>query len=94
MNCYPLRNTESTGKIKKPMQTLNNEEFVRERYDFYLTDELNHCYRLHAKQPHRMNDYLAYDIHCPKCGGMLTPAGAPIDYNELGLYTCKNCGKR
>gem|GEM_PF-2839694 len=75
MTCYPLTKTERTGKIMKPLQTMNSEEFIRDRYDLYLTDELiynddgkfKRRYRLHSKQAHRMEDYLAYDILCPKC---------------------------
>lgn len=101
MTCYPLTKTESTGKIMMPLQTMNSEEFIRDRYDLYLTDELiyndngklKRRYRLHSKEPHRMEDYLAYDILCPKCRKVLKPIGRPIDYNDLGLYACPFCDK-
>ena len=101
MTCYPLTKTESTGKIMMPLQTMNSEEFIRDRYDLYLTDELiynddgklKRHYRLHSKEPHRMEDYLAYDILCPKCRKVLKPIGRPIGYNDLGLYACPFCDK-
>ena len=101
MTCYPLTKTERTSKTMKPLQTMNSEAFIRDRYDLYLTDELlyndggklKRHYRLHAIEPHRMEDYLAYDILCPKCSRVLKPVGRPIDHNGLGLYTCPFCNK-
>ena len=101
MTCYPLSKTERTGNTMMPLQTMNSEEFIRDRYDLYLTDELiynndgrlNRRYRLPSKELHRMEDYLAYDILCPKCSRVLKPVGRPIDYNDLGLYACPFCDK-
>lgn len=99
MACYPLSKAERTGKVMMPLQTMNSEAFIRERYDLYLMDELiynndgklNHRYRLHSKQAHSMEDYLAYDILCPKCNRVLKAIGRPINYNNLGLYACSFC---
>lgn len=101
MTCYPLLKTKRTGNTMMPLKTLNSEKYVRERYDLYLKDELinnnngklKHCYRLHSKELHRMEDYLAYDILCPKCNRVLKAIGRPIDYNNLGLYACQFCDK-
>lgn len=101
MTCYPLTKTERTSTTMMPLQTMNREEFIRDRYDLYLTDELiynndgklNHRYRLHSKHYHSMEDYLAYDILCPKCSRVLKPVGRPLDHNELGLYACSFCDK-
>ena len=102
MACYPLSKTERTGKTMMPLHTFSIEEFIRDRYDLYLTDELiyneagklKHYYRLHSKNPHCMEDYLEYDIMCPKCSKLLKSIGRPVDYNQLGLYKCPICDKR
>ena len=94
MTCYPLINLNGNGKLKMPTRTMNNEEHVHRFHDLYLTAELGRKYRLHATHAHTMDDYLSYDIMCPSCAQLLTPAGAPIDHYNLGLYACNHCGKR
>lgn len=101
MSCHPLRKTNRTSKTMIPLKTMNSEEFIRDRYDLYLTDELiynaegklKHHYRLHSKHYHSMEDYLAYDFLCPKCSRVLKSVGGPIDHNDLGLYACSFCDK-
>ena len=90
---YPLRNAVKNGTRKSPMYSGNTEEFVSEIYDFWLTDEGNNRYRLHSKHEMRWNDSLAYDVVCPKCGQTLSVCGTPLNYNDLFLYECRNCGK-
>ena len=102
MNCYPLKNVKSSSTLKRSTHTFNTEEFIRRYNDLYITDELIYNnegklirrYRLHAVKPHSMEDYLAYDIMCPKCSQLLKVVGRPIDYNDLGLYRCPVCDKK
>ena len=50
-------------------------------------------YRLHAKQPHGIEDALAYDVKCPCCGRTLKQIGRMLDCYDLGLYRCQVCDK-
>lgn len=93
---YPLRKENETGTLLRPSYALNTEEHVARFNDLYLTTEirktengLQKCYRLHAREPHRMRDYLAYDIQCPDCQQLMKPVDGPVDYHTLGLYACK-----
>ena len=90
---YPLRNAIKNGTRKIPMHSGNTEEYVSGVYDFWLTDEGSNRYRLHSKHEMRWNDSLAYDVVCPKCGQTLSVCGTPLNYNDLFLYECRNCGK-
>ena len=92
MAVYPIKNEGENGNTKFPMHTGNTEEFIRQRYDFYLKDELGHRYRLHAKNAHFTDDFLPYVVLCPRCSREMKCVGGPITLHELGLYECK-CSK-
>ena len=91
MICYPLVRAKGNTKLLFPRCTMNNEAYVQNHYDLYLTAEGYRKFRLHAKQPHCIDDYLSYDIKCPHCGELLVPIGAPLNYYDLGLYFCRAC---
>ena len=50
-------------------------------------------YRLHARDPHSIEDALAYDIKCPECSGLntLKQIGRFLNWNKLGVYKCPYC---
>ena len=50
-------------------------------------------YRLHSKKPLNIEEALALDIKCPKCGGRLKQIGRCLNSHELGLYRCPSCDK-
>ena len=91
MATYKLIN-KGNDMVKFPVSTSCNEQYARENYDFYLTEELGHCYRLHAKDAHFTDDFLPYEIHCPRCYREMKGVGGPRSLHELGLYEC-NCTK-
>lgn len=93
MTVYPLRSVTADGKVKTPTHTLNNEEYISQHYDFWLTDEFDDHYRLHSRIRHSWDDAMSYDLKCPKCGNILTACGAPRNHNDLCLYVCKQCAK-
>ena len=93
MAVYPIKSTGKAGNIKQPMHTGNTEEFISQRYDFYLTDEHGSRFRLHAKEAHFMDDFLPYNVRCPHCGSEMKCVGGPITLHELGLYECR-CSKQ
>ena len=93
-NVYPLHSNSNNSAVKIPTHTWNTEEFVREHNNLYIREEQKHHYRLCARNPHRMDDFLPYDIQCPHCGDTMKIIGGPKSYNELGLYVCKRCKKR
>lgn len=102
MQNYPLIKMNQEGTLFHPQHSSCSDEYCERMCNLYLSDQVDmddkgkphKHYRLHAKQPHRMEDYLAYDIMCPKCSKLLKPIGRPINYNELGLYTCPYCDKK
>lgn len=89
MAVYPIRSTGKSGNTKYPMLTWNTEEFIRKGFDFYLTDETGHRYRLHAKEAHFTDDFLTYDVLCPRCYSAMRCIGGPKTLHELGLYECR-----
>lgn len=79
--------------IMRPASTDYSEEYAKTVCDFYLTDEMQHTYRLHSVEPKRLADFLPLTIKCPKCTGNLTPIDAPINSTDLLLYECRRCKK-
>ena len=87
-----------------PMTVYKTEEYAQRMCNLYLSDEihrddegkLHKYYRLHAKEPHSIEDALAYDILCPECAnrGKLKQIGRVLNYNDLGLYRCPFCDKK
>lgn len=94
MATYPLRSFKGNTKLLHPMNVLCSEEYLQSHYDLYLTAEPDRKFRLHSVHPLSMDEYLSYDIRCPHCGELLAPVGGPLNYFDLGLYACRNCGKR
>lgn len=88
---YPLIPQGKSGTVLCPQHNLYSQDYIESRYDLYLSDEYPHRYRLHSKNPLRMDDYLAYDIMCPKCRNTLKAIGAPLNFHDLGLYECPVC---
>ena len=94
MTCYPLESFKTNTKLLFPKNTLSTEEYIQNHYDLYLTAETGQKFRLHSVHPLGMDEYLSYDIRCPHRGELLAPVGGPLNYFDLGLYACRNCGKR
>ena len=95
MSVYPITNVGKNGNTKHPGHTWNTEEWVARHHKLYLTDEYTESglrYRLHAKDAHRMEDFLPYVVLCPKCYREMKCVGGPRSLHELGLYECK-CSK-
>ena len=97
---FPLFRNKQSG-FMEPVKSYYSDEYAQEHCDLYLSDELHEegkkhnlikYYRLHAKAPHSEDMALAYEIKCPKCGGILKQVGRTLDYNTLGLYKCTKCG--
>ena len=99
---YSLTKQNTEGTLLHPVQTYYSKEYADEMCRLYLTDETavdakggrTKNYRLHAKNPHSIEMALAYDIHCPCCGGHMKQVGRSLDAHTLGLYTCKTCNRR
>jgi len=90
---YPLIKNSKNGTVLYPQHNYYSQEYIESNYDLYLTNEFQQRYRLHSKHPLRMDDYLAYDILCPKCSHTLKTIGAPLNLHDLGLYECPMCKK-
>ena len=46
------------------------------------------CHEMILTEDFTQNAYV-----CPKCGQTLSVCGTPLNYNDLFLYECRNCGK-
>jgi len=98
---YPLTKRNKEGTLLHANNSFYSDEYAQTICNLYLSDELykgteNHIkkyYRLHAKEPHSIENALAYDITCPKCGKHLKQVGRVLDCNNLGLYECPTCNK-
>ena len=101
MSAYIL-NTYKNGNTLYPTETLNTIESIKSEHTWTLSrhfetsdnGETYACYRLHSSKPRTFADFMAYDIICPKCGQRMNPIAGPLDYHDLGLYTCKHCNKK
>jgi len=91
MGIYKL-GSKGNSMVKFPMNHLCSDQYAREHFDLYLSEELGHRYRLHAKAAHFTDDFLPYEILCPRCKREMKCVGGPKTLHELGLYECK-CSK-
>ena len=104
MKNYPLIAKNKEGTLLHPQHTYYSDEYAESMCDLFLRDcvvkdeqgKLHKYYRLHAKEPHSIEDALAYDILCPECAnrGKLKQIGRVLNYNDLGLYRCPFCDKK
>jgi len=98
---YPLTKMNKEGTLLHSNDSFYSDEYAQKMCSLYLSDELykdkeNHIkryYRLHAREPHSIEDALVYDITCPKCGKHLKQVGKMLSYYDLGLYECPACNK-
>ena len=100
---YPII-ANKKNNILRTHHSSYSEEYAQRMCNLYLSDEihrddegkLHKYYRLHAKEPHSIEDALAYDILCPECAnrGKLKQIGRVLNYNDLGLYRCPFCDKK
>ncbi len=88
---HPLVDTNMAGTDKTPMFGNTDYGCVNDHHDLYLEEFIPNRYRLHARQPHSMTDYLRYTIHCPYCGAVMDSIAPHLDRHTLAVYTCKNC---
>ena len=101
---YPLFANKKLKTILHPTHSSYSDEYAQRMCSLYLSDEihkdedghLHKYFRLHAMQPHSIEDALAYDIQCPDCGrtNNLKQIGRVLNYHDLGLYRCPICDKK
>lgn len=97
---YPIHENKK-AHILHTHTSSYSDEYARRMCDLYLSDEihkdeegvLHKYFRLHAKEPHTIEDALVYDILCPDCGNRTTlkQIGRVLNHNDLGLYRCPCC---
>lgn len=100
MAVYPLHVEGLDGSLLYPQSSSYSEDLARKICSWYLTDQFyrdaggkpRKGYRLHSNQPRSFNEYMGYDILCPKCHGRLRPIGSALSDQDLPLYNCKKCG--
>lgn len=99
---YPIhRMCKNNSTLLGATSSFYSDEYADRMCTLHLRDELHddghgnliRYYRLRAKEPHNIEMALQYDIHCPKCSGMLKQVGRCLNSHELGLYVCPICAK-
>ena len=93
MAVYYIISKGRDGNRKVLAPTLNTEEFVRDHNDFYMTSTLDGRYRLHARNATTADEFLPFDVRCPRCTKEMKCIGGPRSLYELGLYECRSCRK-
>ena len=98
---YHLHRFNKGSNILHPSNVFCTEEYAEGKFSLYLTEvfhrdeegTVHKYYRLHARDPHSIEDALAYDIKCPECGDQntLKQIGRVLNWNKLGLYKCPCC---
>ncbi len=81
MQNYPLIKMNQEGTLFLPQHSFCSDEYAQRMCDLYLSSQIDlddegkthKHYRLHAKNSHSMENYLAYDIMCPNCSKLLKP---------------------
>ena len=91
MRFYPLISVDAAGIHKQPMFMATIDQIVQNKTRFCLAEETRGHYRLHARDPHTLRDYLPYIVHCPKCGKAMRIDDGHIDERILARYTCPSC---
>ena len=99
---YPLTVNKKDGVTLTPHNSYYSDEYASKMCDLYLTakvyrnehGKMQRYYRLNAKHDHTIEQALAYNIKCPKCGAMMKQVGRQNSYTELGLYTCPKCERK
>ncbi|MBP3222793.1 MAG: hypothetical protein J6M18_02570 [Actinomycetaceae bacterium] len=103
MSNYILQKSSYDWRRLTPLHRYLTEEYLDEHCDLYLTSEyirddsgaMRRYYRLHAREPHNIEQALAYDISCPKCrSNTLKQVGRSKNYYTLGLYECPKCDRK
>ena len=89
MSVYYLIHKDGNRKVLG--NTWNTEEFIREHNDFYMTDAPDNRFRLHSSKPTTADEFLPFDIRCPRCAREMKCVGGPRSLYELGLYECRSC---
>ncbi len=68
-----------------------SEMYPRKASDY---SKYHTVYRLHAYEPHTIEDALKYDIYCPQCKThIMKQIGRCRSSHVLGLYKCPVCEK-
>lgn len=101
MAIYPIHKINKEGTLLGASHSSYTDEYADRVCSLYLSDELVPTdggrilrrYRLCAQRPHTIEDYLAYDINCPKCHNRLKLVGRALNSHELGLYACPCCDR-
>ena len=96
---YILRAQKNNWRLLTPRETVNTLEFVESMSDLWLTTDVRRddsgqtykYYRLHARLPHSIEQALAYDIKCPRCGNHMKQVARSLNTHDLGLYMCPVC---
>ncbi|NLA86536.1 MAG: hypothetical protein GX847_04480 [Clostridiales bacterium] len=88
---HPLIGGDTEDIDKVPMFASPQKDSVSATSSLYLEEFVPHRYRLHAKKPTSMKDYLGYKIHCPYCGAVMDAVAPHIDQYKLAVYVCKKC---
>jgi len=102
MAIYPICKHGKEGTFLSCSHSFMSKEAAERTHSLYMEDlvfqdkdgKVRRRYRLNAAKPHTIEDYLAYDITCPACGGRLKLVGRALNSHELGLYACPACDKR
>jgi len=81
--------TEDTDKV--PMFATTQKGSVSATSALYLEEFVPRRYRLYAKKPTSMKDYLGYKIHCPYCGNVMDSIAPHTNQYTLAIYACKKC---
>lgn len=101
MAIYPIHKLNKEGTLLSCSNSFMSKEAAAGTHSLYMEDfvfsdtdgKIKRRYRLNAAMSHSIEDYLAHDINCPKCGKRMKLVGRALNSHELGLYACPFCDK-
>lgn len=91
---YPLIDIDTGGFEKQGFLPTDDLNSIREHHRFWLEEVVPHYFRLCAAKPQSRDTVSRFRIHCPYCGGILSPISSNVDGKRYFLYACDKCTRR
>ena len=91
---YPLIDMDTGGFEKQGFLPTDDLDSIQAHHRFWLEEVVPHYFRLCAAKPQSRDTVSRFRIHCPYCGGILSPISSNVDGRRFFLYACDKCTRK
>ncbi len=91
---YPLIDMDTDGFEKQGFLPTDDLDSIQAHHRFWLKEVVPHYFRLCAAKPQSRDTVSRFRIHCPYCGGILSPISSNVDGKRYFLYACDKCTRK